>query len=235
MASKDDHNRCMHERFGRPVAMYLATLVTLVPLSGLGCQRVLTIQQDDRVNNAMYMYRENPEDWRGDPLHVDIVCVTASDLKDDRNARLAWDSTITCKEWYERRPKKGNDDSAATFQLPSDHIFMLSDDDTMPGKALHRSLRGALDDGKKPVKVSFSFPGKIHDRKSVIFVFPRFTVRDGSVLPVPPVRFDPPGAFKAGLAVKIGVLEDPKSKRHMGQYIKLLSERKLHGKGYHEE
>jgi len=205
----------------------------LAPWSGLGCQRVLTIHQDDRVNNAMYMYRENPEEWEGDPLHVDIVCVTASDLKDDRNARLAPDSTITCKEWYERRPM-GNDENANTFQLPSKHIFMLSDDDAMPGKTLRSSLRGALDDGKKPVKVSFPFPGNIHDRRSVIFVFPKFTDRNG-VLPVPPVRFDPPGAFKAGLEVKIGVLDDPKSKRHMGQYIKRLSERKLYGEGYHEE
>ena len=52
-------------------------------------------------------------------------------------------------------------------------------------------------------------------------------VARGEVLPVPPAKFDPPGAYTHELSVKIGVNE---SRGNYGQYIENTTERKLHGR-----
>ncbi len=238
MTWQDDHTSRGHARSGgatrRSAIRHLAALLILAPLSGLGCQRAMHIRQDDLINNAMHQTRANPSRWEGEPLEVDIVCVNASDLKDDRNDRLAPDSSITCREWYDLRPirSENDDESSSTFKLSKSHIIMLTDDKKQFGTWKRRSLRGGKIDPAQ-ITVEFGFPGSIHDKRhSVIWVFPKFVGPNGEILPVIPARFDPPGAFERDLHVKIGVDRD--SRPEYGQYIENTTSRKLYGGGHEQ-
>ena len=191
-----------------------------------GCAaRTLTIYQEDRINTAMHLHRPRA-DQTGDPLEVDIVCVYPDDLDKPENERLKPGSSITAKDWYDLRPTGIHD--GRHFVLPESQIFLLSNEKTVYGRLKGPALRGAIEDGSHKRKVKgIQFKRKLHSRKSVVYVFPKFIDKNGEVLPVRPVRFCPPGAYARNLFVKIGV--DP-GRPHGGQYIESTTKRRLHGK-----
>lgn len=219
------------ERTGRrltaPRVMHLVACGVIL-LTAPGCGRVLTITQEDYINTAMHWGR--PKEQRtGEPLEVNIVCVTAGDLKKDGNGLLSPDAGITSKIWYENRPDKSHkdDEGYSGLQLPRGQIFLLTDDKGCYGKRVGGRLRGAVVDNRDKVVMRFNFPGGLHSRKSVIYVFPKFIDADGRVLPVEPAKFYPPGAYTRELSCKIGVDED---REYYGQYIRITTQRKLHGR-----
>ena len=196
----------------------------------VGCQRHLTITQDPYINTAMHVNR--PKDKQtGEPLEVHIVSVYPEDLKNAANARLMPDYGITSDIWFRDRPQPGDrwdvPGTTTRFQLPPGQIFLLTDDRNYYGSYSGPTLHGAAVDGSAPVKRKFKFGGALHNKHSVIYVFPKFIGPDGTILPVPPAKFDPPGAYSADLSVHIGVEE---ARPHYGQHIETTTPRKLHGK-----
>ena len=68
------------------------------------------------------------------------------------------------------------------------------------------------------------FPAHLlHNSKSAIFVFPKFTGPDGEVLPVRPVVFRPPGDYTHDLYCEIGVDD---SLEPAGQFVRQRSKRR---------
>ncbi len=214
----------------------------LAGTASTGCGRVLTIEKDDYINNAMH--KDRPVDSRrGDPMEVTIVCVTPKDLTKELQVNDALspkaETAITADVWYDRRPKfedqgKKVEDCEGRFRLPKDQVFVLTDESNAKayfGKKVGGLLRGAKIDGKKSMTVSFPFSGPLHDDRSVIYVFPKFISPEGKVLPVKPAKFDPPGAYTHKLFIKIGVDQGKfgDKSQHYGQYIENKTERKLHG------
>jgi len=215
-----------------PGAGRRAGLLLCAALLLTGCARTLTIWQDPYINTACHAARP-PQDRTGQPLELAIVCVYPKDLEKPANALLKPDSKITCRDWYARRPL-GPNPEAGRFELNKNQIFLLTDDSKAYGTVVgSKLLRGARQDGEKPIRLSFWFEGgwtgaQYHHPNSVIYVFGKFTDKDGNVLPVPPAKFHPPGAYREDLEIRIGV--DPDRPLEAGQYIKVLTERKLHGK-----
>ncbi len=198
----------------------------------LGCGRTLTIHQAAYINTASQANRP-VEKRTGEPLELTIVCVYPSDLDKPGNELLRPESKITAKDWYERRPVATGTEGGR-FDLPKDQIFLLTNDTKALGRQIGNALRGATLDGDKPIKktgIQFAggwAGGQYHDERSVIYIFPQFIGRDGGVLPAPPAKFHPPGAYTEDLEIEIGV--DPDRPLEAAQYVKVLSQRKLHGK-----
>ncbi|MCP4248303.1 MAG: hypothetical protein GY778_14750 [bacterium] len=222
---------------GRPDRARLACLLLAsgVVAASAGCARVLTIEQSDYINTAMHWDRAM-EDRTGQPLEVAIVCVTPGDLDHEANGRLDPDGDISADVWFQDMPqredKKDMDDRGGRFYLPKDHVFWLTDSREQYGKRLRGRLNGAKQDKQKDAVVEFKFPGPWHNKRSVIYVFPKFVDKNGQILPVKPAKFDPPGAFTEKLYVRIGV--DSQNRANYGQYVEVDEERcprKLHGKG----
>lgn len=212
---------------GRGAAMLLAGWLFGSGL--MGCARVLTITQDDYINTAMHVNR--PLAARtGEPLEIDIVCVTPTDLKHEANAGMAPDANITSAIWFRDRPipgdKKDMEDRGGRFWLPKSQISLLTFDKKCYGTLIGDPLCGAATDKKREAVKTFSHAGALHDKDSVIYVFGKFIDKNGGVLPVPPAKFHPPGAYTEKLCIKIGVDE---SRANYGQYIDNTTERKLHG------
>ena len=211
------------------VRMGLMAVGMLGLVGANGCARELTIIQEGYVNNAMHINR--PEGSRtGDPLELTIVCVHPKDLDHEANDRLAPGAGITSDVWYRDRPlpgdRKDTPDRGTRFWLPKSQVFVMTYDNTYYGKRIGEPLRGAATDKTDKVKKSFGFGPGLHDEKSVIYVFPKFIDRKGNVLPVPPAKFHPPGAYTEKLSVKIGVDD---SRPQYGQYIDNTTPRKMHG------
>ncbi len=191
---------------------------------------MLTITQDDYINTAVHMNR--PAASRtGDPLEINIVCVTAADLKLDCNDRLAPGEGITSDVWFQDRPISGDkadmDDRAGRFYLPKSQIFVMTYDKQFYGTKAGTPLRGAATDKEKTLEREFEFSGGLHNDQSVIYVFGKFIGPDGRVMAVPPAELHPPGAYTRDLFVRIGV---DSSREFYGQYIDNETPRKLHGK-----
>jgi hypothetical protein len=221
-------SRCL--AVARRAALAGVALVTL--FSSTGCGRTLMIRQDKYINTAPQANRPAAQQT-GEPLELAIVCVYPADLDKDCNKLLAPDSKITAKDWYERRPQIGSSD-ASRFDLPSKQVFVMTDDKNVYGTRIGSKLRGADHDGDVVKKTGIHFDGgvgggRFFDSKSVIYVFPKFIGKDGGVLPVPPAKFHPPGAYTEQLEIKIGV--EPNTPLESAQYIKVLSERKLQKSG----
>lgn len=195
-----------------------------------GCARVMRIEQADYVNTAMHVNRP-PEARTGEPLEINIVCVYPKDLKNEANDRLAPDSAIASDIWFQDRPQPGDtedmEDRGGRFCLPKSQIFVMTYDKKFYGKRIGNPLRGAATDHRKEVETKFEFAGGLHDKGSVIYVFGKFIGPDGRVLPIPPAKFHPPGAYREDLFVKVGVDE---TRANYGQYIDNVTPRKLHGK-----
>lgn len=218
-------------RGGAGASLARALLICgMVPAALPGCARVLTTTQDDYINTAMHADRQRSS-RTGEPLEITIVSVYPGDLKLDANDRLDPGREITCDVWYQDRPQPGDkvdmEEPHGRFRIPKNQVFIRTDDAQYYGKRVGGRLHGALIDKQKTVKTSFNFAGPLHNDKSVIYVFPKFIDRRGQVLPVPPAKFHPPGAYTHELAVKIGVDE---TRGHHGQYIDNITERKMHGR-----
>ena len=211
-------------RLGRRAWVGTLGLLTL----GTGCARTLTIHQEPYINTAAQAAR--PADKRtGEPLELTAVVVYPEDYKKPGNELLRPDSKITCKDWFERRPEVGLTESGNRFDLSRDQVFVLTNDDKVFGKRIGSALRGAVLDGDKPIrKTNITLRwNMVHNQDTVLYVFPKFVDRGGSVLPASPARFSPPGAYEADLEVKLGV--HPNRALDEAQYIEILSRRKLYG------
>lgn len=216
----------------RLLRRFLLIAAGATALWGASCSRELTITQADHINTAMYRGGS-----RGEPLEVNVVCVTKKDLDRPENQRLSPGSGITSDEWYARRPIPGDkpdqESRGDRFWLPSNQILLLTDDKESYGATKGVRLRGAQVDKKDHVTLKFSFPGGLHDDESVIYVFPKFIGPDGKVLGVRPAKFHPPGAYKEDLFVEIGV-DANRTFENYGQTLQIndvKSPRKLHGRG----
>lgn len=218
-----ERQRSTGGRFGRGLVVGL-----LAPVLLTGCARSLTIRQDPYINTASQANR--PADKRtGDPLELTIVCVYPADLKKPGNEALQPDSKITSKEWYDRRPEVGLEKSAGRFDLPANQIYVLTNADKVYGRRIGSALRGAAFDGDRPIQktgIDFKWDA-LHGEQSVIYVFPKFIGASGGVLPVPPAKLHPPGAYDANVEIKIGLHADRPPED--AQYVEVLSPRKLHG------
>ena len=200
-------------------------LVGLLSLSSGCAARIVTVRQEDRINTAMHIHRPLA-DQTGDPLEVSIVCVYPDDLQKPENERLKPDSSITAKDWYDFRPTGMPD--GQHFNLPANQVYLLTDEKTVFGKIKGPALKGAIEGGTPEREVKgIQFKRKLHSKKSVIYVFPKFIDKNGEVLPVRPVKFGPPGAYTRQLFVKIGV---DTARPHSGQYIENQTKRRLHGR-----
>ena len=195
-------------------------------LTATGCGRNMSISQDGFVNNAMYHNRTEPSE--GDPLEVTIVCVQPKDLDNTYNYLLSPDQGITCADWYQLRPELSDtveSEGHERFRLPKDQIFVFTDDPKVYGIKVGDRLRGSKIQSS-PISFEFSCGGMGHDKKSVIYVFPKFIGPNQEVLQVEPARFHPPGAYSSDLTVHIGV--DENRNDYYGQYVEVRSERKMH-------
>ncbi len=192
-----------------------------------GCgNRVLTIVQHDRVNTAMHRHRPR-EKQTGDPLELTIVCVFPKDLEKSENDRLKPGSGLTAVDWYQHRPTGVGGQQAGRFWIPSEQIYLLTNEKGLVGRIKGPALGGATEDGWKETKVGgIAFSKKLHNRKSVIYVFPKFIGPTGDVLPVKPVVFNPPGAYRRNLSVEIGLRDGGEN---FGQFIKHSTKRRLYG------
>jgi hypothetical protein len=205
--------------------LLLGGTVLLTALAG--CGRNLTIHQDPYINTACHGNRP-PDKRTGEPLELTMVVVYPADLKKPGNELLRPDSKITAKDWYERRPQLGVQETGTRFDLPKSQVSVLTNDERVFGRIIGSALRGSVLDGERPITKS-NIPlawDRVHDEGTIIYVFPKFIGRDGGVLPVPPARFCPPGAYQANLEIKVGVR--PNRPLDEAQYIEILSPRKLY-------
>lgn len=176
-----------------------------------GCaSRSLTIRQQDYINTAMHRDRD-PDKRTGEPLRVDVVCVYPADLQRAGNELLNPDSHVTSNYWFDNAPGKGK------ISIPAEQIYVLSDNRSEYGTWKHPSLRGAKQDGKSEVvikginfkeKRGWKEGGTFLARDAVIYVFPRFTNKEGKVMEIPPAKFYPPSKHPKNMIVQIGVEED---------------------------
>lgn len=208
--------------------------LSAMPAVGGGCARVLSITQDEAINTAMQQHRDKG-DRTGEPLELNIVCVTPGDLGKDANEELKPTSDITSTVWFAKRPVSADaKDNKGKFLLPRSQIYLLSNDTNAFGVHKGPALRGSKVDGEKVVTegdIAFPF-GALHDDKAVIYVFGKFVADDGSVLPVKPATFCPPGAYTSELSIHIGVDQARYGQGgDNGQFIRITAERKMHGKG----
>jgi hypothetical protein len=211
----------------RPACVLAGGALMMIALTG--CARSLTIHQDKYINTAPHANRP-PDQRTGDPLELNIVVVYPQDLKKPENELLKPDSKITSRDWYAHRPEPGNETGTGRFALPKDQIFLLTKDDKYYGRKLDNALRGAAVTGDKPIVergIALNWD-HVHDAQTVIYIFPKFIGKDGSVLPIAPAKYDPPGAYAGDLEVRIGVHADSKVLDE-AQYIENMTPRKLHG------
>lgn len=225
------HFALSSSRRPRPSAATLGVACGAVVLMATGCGRTLTITQADYINTASQYGRASGA-VTGEPLEVSIVCVHPADLQNELNGMLDPGQHITSDLWYRYRPQPGDkldDEGHSRFRLPANQIFVLTDEKQVYGVRKGPYLRGAVVDKRKKVVVRFDFGGPLHDPKSAIYVFPKFTDVNGEVIPAEPVVFNPPGDYTDKLFVEIGV---DQGRENHGQYIAQKTERKLgHDKG----
>jgi len=199
-----------------------AVLGACAAVVSTGCSaRLLTISQDPYINTKPYTDRERGA-RTGDPLEVNIVCVLPADLEDSANELLRPGSGITSDVWYKKRPTQAGG-GGDRFNLPSGQIHLFTDRRDVYGVRAGSRLKGSVADQKDKFVVKVPFGKDLFDKRSAIYVFPRFLDKEGRVLPVKPVVFSPPGAWTRNISVKIGV-RDPDGRAE--QYIEMTTARK---------
>lgn len=193
-----------------------------------GCSdRVITITQHARINTAMHTNRK-PKDQTGEPLEIAIVCVFPKDLEKPENDRLKPGSGLSATDWYQHRPTGSGGALAGHFWIPNSQIYLLTNEKGLVGKIKGPALGGAIEDGSTEKKVGgIAFSKKLHNKDSIIYVFPKFIGSNGDVLPVKPAIFHPPGSFQRNLSIEIGVHSGGGDS---GQYIKNTTKRRF-GRG----
>lgn len=212
-------------RGGGQLGLGIAWLGLSLALLG-GCPRTLTITQDPVINTAMDADKDKSI---GTPLEVNIVFVYPKDLKDPANERLRPTSDIKADEWFAKRPRPNEAKGTPNrFQLPANQIYMFTTerDSEVYGTVIGGALRGANIDKDRAngavVSPALKFEGGLHDGNSVIYVFPKFIDKEANVLPVKPVKFNPPGNYKESLAVHVGVSQGAaRTPPTYGQYIQI--------------
>lgn len=189
--------------------MLVAGIIAVPLLTGCA-SRNLTIRQQDYINTAMHRDRD-PDKRTGEPLRVDVVCVYPSDLQKSGNHILNPESPVTSDHWFNNGAGKGS------INIPAEQIYVLSDNRNEYGKWTHPSLRGAKQDGKSEIPIKgikfkekrgWKEGGALLAKDAVIYVFPRFTGKEGKVLEIPPAKFYPPSKYSKNMIVEIGVLDD---------------------------
>ncbi len=192
-----------------------------------GCgDRVITISQHERINTAMHRHRAR-EMQTGDPLELTIVCVYPEDLKKSENDRLKPGSGLTAVDWYQHRPTGVGGQQAGRFWIPSSQIYLMTNEKGLVGRIKGPALGGATEDGWTERKFGgIAFSKALHDKNSVIYVFPKFIGPRGDVLPVKPVIFHRPGAYRRNLFIEIGVRDGGDN---FGQFVLHSTKRRLHG------
>lgn len=195
-------------------ASRLVLAIGLAAALTLGCERRLTIRQDDYINNAMHRNRP-PARRTGEPLELTVVCVLPADLKDAANADLKPGSPINSRTWYARRPGAQlapipGLPAAPPFNIPASQIFTLDENNPEPSL---RPLHGKVIEGgdrellvtDKIITIKIPWGDLVfNDRNCVVYVFGRFADENGDILPVPPAVFERPGQYKSELFVKVG-------------------------------
>jgi len=179
----------MGGRRNRVLVGRLACVLGLT-LTGVGCTREsnLTITVDRYINNAMLA---NTNDSSGEPLDVDVVLLTSSDLARDVNRDLRVGSGITSDVWFSRHPSST---SPQRFDVPIRQIHRQ----TLVGSEVPANKQATyrFDELKKKADM----PGRC-----VIYVFPEFIGKGGGRLPVAPAVYDnPQGDIKAFIGVDNG-------------------------------
>lgn len=173
-----------------------------------GCaSRSLTVRQQDYINTAMHRDRDQ-EKRTGEPLRVDVVCVYPSDLQKGGNQLLNPESKVTSDYWFDNGAGNGK------ISIPADQIYVLSDNTNEYGIWKHPSLRGAKQDGKNEVTIKglkfkekrgWKEGGSLLAKEAVIYVFPKFTNKEGRVMDIAPAKFYPPSRYSKNMIVEIGV------------------------------
>jgi len=209
---RDLRKECMMLKNSKRIAAVArAASLSWVSLLLLGCTaREITIERDPVINT-----RSSAE---GVPLSVDIVSVYPSDLEGpNRDLNKELDPTagqiITSDVWFKRKPTRESMNVAegdpTRFRIPREQIFSYTDLD--PGEA-YGNYRGGQIRGSKfpPPKIVVSgipvagWGGRrVHDSRSVIYVFGRFTDENGNVMKTEPAMFWSVGDFERKLAVRI--------------------------------
>jgi hypothetical protein len=209
----------------------LMALVGLVASLGSACEHQLTIRQGDQVNNAMH--RKRPKAARtGEPLELTLVLVLPKARETPANEALRPPSegeavTITCKDWYERRP---GGPSATPFAIPPGHIFVLTDQSAPAdghgikvngGALLHGSkfdddLTVILGEdyimigGQKTQTERWDKPwdfslSPLGSKECCLYAFGRFTNEAGDVLPVKAAMRRPKDMKGKSTVIRVGV------------------------------
>lgn len=199
-------------------AYLTAALVSACLALGLsGCsERILRIDCEKVINTGFQSI--------GAPLSVDVVSVFPCDLSGDEeevNELLRFDAgagtePITADVWFKRKPtresmgkEEPNDWDRSLFRIDSGQIISFTDLDKDEVYAKPKNVHGQTL-GKKywpkgqryyEVKVPID---DIWDDRSVIYVFGRFTDKDGNVLRTKPAVFWKVGDWKRGLEVLVG-------------------------------
>lgn len=177
--------------------------VGLLACPGCACgEKKMSLTRDEYINSEMYIDRP-VADRTGAPLEVNVVLVYPDDLKKDVNSQLKPGSGITSKEWFEKRPKAAAD--PARFDLPRSQILLFTNDSDYYGERKGPALQGTKVASPDPALLTFKFERGLNDENAVIYVFGRFTDKDGYLLPVPPAMFQAPGKYPDELSVHIGV------------------------------
>jgi hypothetical protein len=188
----------------RRTVVGMAWILTGAASAGCG-SRTLVITQDRIINTANPLdYNKPAAERRGETLEVSIVCVTADDVA---------------------KPGPYQKLAPATFSMTSKDFYT---DEFANVSRTKLTVVGAKQDGKETVKKSFDFPSKkLFDKGSVIYVFARFQGPQQEILPVAPVVFHPPGAYRGTLYVHIGARENVTEGDTHGQSIEMVLKRGL--------
>lgn len=169
-----------------------------------GCEnRTIAVDREKFINT-----RADP---KGYPVSIDIVSVYPSDLKDAANKDLMPTGPgITADLWFARKPTResmSRKDDVQNFRLGEEQIHSYTDEDnkTIYGRRKGGKIIGTdASSGNIVISRSQGLPVRdIFSSEAAIYVFAKFTDKNGKVLPSRPAVFWRVGDFKEELAVRI--------------------------------
>ncbi len=201
----------------------------LLLAGAVGCNaRIMTIHREGVINTYV-----GP---RGSPLSIDIVTVAPSDFKGDEKSNANHDlvpgNGITSDVWFAKKPTTRNvieDPQGAThFILDRDRIISFTDRDKPDVYGIRKdgTIRGLKfkQPGEPDSIVVDEIPAiDIHDSKAAIYVFAKFTDKQGNVKKTLPAVFSPVGAYRQRIEIEIGqegIFRKSEPKAHGARVIK---------------